>query len=161
MNKNIKATRSIKGKTFLKECHVDIPLFNAFKESGFPFILACVQIVDDRFKYQFERKDEQGEVVGLELRMDKIEPPIESWGIELRPCKTDNRDFQTTLFYRRLVPEQAKDCDTFISMLFVTALSTIRNNLDSLVDALEDETVKRKLDKKFIYDILDKMIKSF
>lgn len=161
MNVKFTAKKSFKGKTFMKNVHFDFPTLNAFEEKPeLEFILTCVQMISSRYKNRYVRNNEQGDIVGIEYSDDKIEPFIESWGIEL---KTINNDVATSLFYKRIVSEKDKDCDELLINLVISAFKAIRENIDACINALEEEEVKQEVinEKDFFINFLDRAIKEF
>ena len=159
MNCSIK--KHFKGKTYLKDVHMDFPEINAFKEKEeLIFIPSSVQAVDRRFKNCFERRNEDGEIIGMEFTPDDVEPFIESWGIELRPCEFASNKIKTSIFFKTIVHEALKDHDDVLRKYCTDILSVIKDNLDNFVEnGLEDE-YKSSINKEYIRDVLIQSIKS-
>ena len=150
----------LSSKYYMKNIHFDFPNLNVFKgKDDLLFIPSCIPSFDDRFRYGHEKKDEKGNVIGIEFHTGEIPPYTEAWGIEVQPQPQNKKRVQTTLYYRRIVPNDGTDWDEVLKKYVVATFSMIQNNLDALINALENDSVKSEIDKEFISVVLNKLIK--
>lgn len=146
-----------------KDYRISIPGYNGFEkaEGALYFILSAIYVVlyneSQKFtEIPFEDRDEQGNLIRIEIHKENsIEPFVETWGFEL---KCNENEVKTTLFYRTFVPIKMRDnCDILAIKYMHHILTTVRDKIDDIIEALEYEDTREevKMNKEYILNLLN------